>query len=233
VVPPGLTVDPDSISDGGTYDEATHTITWNLSAQPVGLLHLTFNTTVSETGEYDNIANVVYRDDTDENTNTTYHHSDLYILHIRQVLLPFDGQTSLPPNLGLPVMGYMQLKSYLEPDLDTVINTFNITSVSENDIVPQHFTEYILNSYGQNGYSVTDIIPQYFEYVGYVLTPDIDIPHDVGAMNTGTDIMLDYSGKQSEYWLTVYLRSNTNNPNDNETTQATNPFGIIESEKTS
>jgi hypothetical protein len=228
VVPEGLIVDEESISDGGTYDADTRTITWDLSSQPVGLLQLTFNTTVNGANEFDNTANVVYVDGTGKNTNTTYHHCDQYVLHIRQVMLPGDGQNSIPDDLSLPAMGYMQIKGYLSPDLNLVIQTLNITAVSEADGSPQHFTDYTLNSDGQNVFSVTDIVPQYFHYVGYELTPDINIPHSSDTMNSGTNIMLDYSGSQPEYWLTIYLCPNTETPGPNEVAQATNQFGIVD-----
>jgi len=79
-IPVGLTLDETSISNGGTYDSGTHTITWDLSGQPAGAIMLEFTVTVSDPGEYDNTADVVYGDGTRDHSNTTQHYCKIYIV---------------------------------------------------------------------------------------------------------------------------------------------------------
>jgi uncharacterized repeat protein (TIGR01451 family) len=150
-------------------------------------------------------------------------------LHIRQVLLTGDGQIALPPNLNAPAMGYMTLRGFNAAAPSVTLALMNITAVSTADVTPQQFSTYKLDmTVTGDQYRVTDIIPQYFHYVGYVLTTDLDTPHDATLLSNDTDTpLLDYSSGQTEYWLTIYLKPNTENPRDNETNQATNPFGTI------
>jgi len=151
-----------------------------------------------------------------------------HILHVRQVLLPAVGETTLPTGLSTPTMGYMTLTAYLSPDLSTPVSTMNITTNSQIGDIPQYFTDYKLAvDATKNVYGVNDIVPQYFKYAGYVLTTSITTPHSATAMNTDPDILVDYSAMQTEYWLTIYLRPDTDTPIENLVIQATNQFGTI------
>ena len=164
------------------------------------------------------------------NTAITYLYtagSDTYILHIRQVLLPIEGQTALPQNLSLPQMGYMTLTGFNKTDPATILGAgLNITTVSEKDVTPQHFSDYNLSAKTGNQYDVTGIVPQYFHYVGSVVTYT-NTTHLASSMNTGQTILVNYAAGQTEAWVTVYFRPNTDNPKDNNVDHATNQFGTI------
>jgi len=71
-VPSGLTV-AGPISNGGTLDPSTNTITWNLSGVGTGVVQLSFTATVATSGEFDNNAQVTYYNGNTGTTNTTYH----------------------------------------------------------------------------------------------------------------------------------------------------------------
>jgi len=71
-VPEGLILDETSISHGGVYDSLTRTITWDLSLEPKGMIHLSFSAAVSETEEYENTAHILWPNGDEDDTNTTY-----------------------------------------------------------------------------------------------------------------------------------------------------------------
>jgi hypothetical protein len=149
-------------------------------------------------------------------------------LHIRQVLLPVEGQTSLPSDLDLPVMGYMTLTGSYSANPDVIVSEMNITTISSiNDSIPQQFSTYQLDIKTGGQYKVTAITPQYFNYVGSDVTYlDTDLPH-VAPGDPNPDILVDYAAN-NEAWVTIYFRLNTNNPQNNEVDEATNPFGDID-----
>ena len=231
VLPDGLTYVSHTDVNGSTFNISGQTCTWNWSALPYGKTVVTVTVKVDpKQGETDfvNRAKVTING-VSTYTNYTYHKLQSVILHIRQVLLPVDGQTSLPPNLSLPQMGYMTLTGFNKANPGTILGaSLNITTISEKDVTPQHFSDYKLNpAKTGNQYDVTGIVPQYFHYVGYDVTYSAaDLPHLAGDMNTDPEILVDYSS-HNEAWVTVYFRPNTDNPKDNNVDQATNQFGTI------
>ena len=73
-VPAGLAVDVASISHGGVYDPASHTITWDLTDEEAGEVTVGFDAIVSELTEvYVNSASAVFVDGSAGASNATYH----------------------------------------------------------------------------------------------------------------------------------------------------------------
>ncbi|NNF30922.1 MAG: DUF11 domain-containing protein, partial [Flavobacteriaceae bacterium] len=71
IVPPGFTAIPGSISNGGTYDGGTFTITWAGLSVPLGTtLNLTFDAIVNTSGPYLNTAEITGADQFDADSTT-------------------------------------------------------------------------------------------------------------------------------------------------------------------
>ncbi|MGY0393213.1 PKD domain-containing protein [Bizionia sp. KMM 8389] len=69
VLPLGYTLVSGSVSNGGTYDLASQTLTWsNLDIANGETLNLTFNATVNETGSYLNVAEISASDNFDSDS---------------------------------------------------------------------------------------------------------------------------------------------------------------------
>ncbi len=147
-------------------------------------------------------------------------------LHVRQVLLYEDGETAFPDYLDTPIRGYMRLQGYHSAVPATSLFVSNITTISQLEIAPQNFTDYMLDIKNGDQYKVTDIIPQYFSYVGNVVTYK-DTQHLVADMDEGPEVLVDYTD-EGEAWVTIYLRPASEELTNNEVGEVRNKLGEIE-----
>ncbi|MDR0286240.1 MAG: DUF11 domain-containing protein [Clostridiales bacterium] len=205
-------------SDGNATGLAD-TVKFTVTMIPVGIGNNIINTAIVSMDQ----------DEPDRTNNTASCAIDIIAtIHIRQVLLPEEGQISLPSGLEIVWTGYMTLNGFNSTDPGTLIAQENITTISERDVNPQDFSTYVLNAETGDQYKVTGNIPQYFHYVGSLVTySETDLPHLASDMNTDSTILVDYTS-HTEAWVTVYFRASTDNPKDNEAIDATNEFGSIE-----
>jgi len=217
-VPDGLDIEELSISHGGTYDPATHTVTWDLTDEPPGYITLTFDVTARNPALYENTAHVVYSDAFEEDTNTTYHLLDMFKLHIRQIVV--DPLSGLP----LPVIGYYSL-----------LNGTAVLPLNSDSVTPGYpFTDYILKPNAIDRiYTLTDIVPQYYEFAGHMQNDGAsESGHPTASPLTTADtatlngaVTLNYSNT-GEIWITVYIKPK-GTPGDHQTGVETNRFGRV------
>ena len=194
-VPEGLIVDTNSISHGGVYDPVTRTITWDLTDKAAGNYTLEFTTTVKDPGTFENTANAKYSDGTEDNTNTTHHKTARKEnkLHLRQIVISYTGSTELP------YTGFF--------DLVNDGKTLSVTTDSNRNGVNVDFREFLLGSSNNDKvYLINDILPQNYEYAGYISTTS-DTIHDP-AQRINTPAAVDYTN-ENEYWVTVYIKPQT------------------------
>ncbi len=215
-VPAGLQVDESSISDGGVYDKNTHTITWHLPGDAPADTVVSFDTTVSAQGEYDNTADITRGDGTTEQTNTTYHQYLVkqYTLHLRQVVLNYDG------SVALPYTGYFKLTNDGTPG-----KTYSVTTDSNQYGVEVPFRSLDTTVAAGMTFSIQDILPQYYDYAGYTATgyyspgAHTDIPASAESPH------IDFT-TVNELWVTVYIKPGSA-PGKYDWGAATNDFGTI------
>ena len=215
VVPEGLEIDVPSIEPSGTYDSATRTVTWDLSEESSGLIILSFDTTVKRPGFYENTAHISYCGGAQEDTNTTYHKAQQYLLHVRQVVL----NDAL--NATQPQMGFLTITN----------NGGNLpaTCASGPDGSAVEYTTYALLINDNPEYTFMLTVPQNYIYEGHVYSY-VDGDHDSGdrilptAVKNG-EIVLNFTDAD-ELWLTLYIEPH-NSRGDYDDSYATNDFGKV------
>ncbi|MCL2332068.1 MAG: isopeptide-forming domain-containing fimbrial protein [Actinomycetia bacterium] len=215
VVPAGLEVDEASISDGGVYDKNTRTITWQLPGNSPADTVVFFNTVVSVPGKYANTAAITLGDGTTEKTDTTYHRYAVeYALHLRQVVLDYDGSVALPST------GYFVLENTEAPD-----KRYSVTTDSNSYGIEVPFRSIDATTAAGMVYTIQDILPQCYDYAGYTATSfyapgaHTDIPASTGLPQ------IDFAAG-NELWVTVYIRPGSA-PGKYDWDAKTNDFGTI------
>ena len=212
IVPAGLDIDTGSISNGGTYDPDTRTVTWVLPGDaPVGAA-VEFAATVGTAGEFDNTADVTYGNGATEETNTTYHRCVItdYILHLRQVVVDYDRSMTIPDT------GYFNLLNGSAK--------FSVTTNSDQYSMETPFRNFNLPAGTSAVYDIKDILPQYYDYAGFNATAS----YSPGAHLYPADpdpAQADFTDG-NELWVTVYIKPGSN-PGKYDWGSKTNDFGTI------
>jgi hypothetical protein len=221
-IPAGLNVDIDTISDEGSYDKDTHTITWDLTSHEFytpGHKHTVSMATdviKDEKGKaYDNRAAITYGAYSDM-TNWTYHRqlaANVKAIHLRQVVVdPIAG-------LKLPYIGFF-----------TITNdgrVYNITTDSNKSDVEVDFRMVgVLAKSDDKTYHIKDILPQGYDYAGYIVSSSYTQgSHDPAKRQTGP-ASIDLSNDK-EVWVSVYIKPRPDSGKFSWSF-ATNLFGSIE-----
>jgi len=137
-----------------------------------------------------------------------------YTLHLRQIVLGYDGSTALP------YTGYFNLRN------DGVTANVMTPSNKDGEIVAYRDFSIALDG-GDMTYFIDDIIPQYYKYVGYkVSTTEAANPSSAMKAGIGSHATADFTNDH-ELWVTVYIEPTTNTPDKHIWDFVTNYFGKI------
>ena len=216
VVPAGLDVDINSISDGGAYDTNTRTITWHVSGSAPSDTVVSFDTTVSAEASYNNTATITLGDGTVKQTDTTYHRYVIkqYTLHLRQLVLDYNGSVALPET------GYFDLENE-----GASAKRYGVTTFSNRYGVEVPFRSFDTSVAAGMVYTINDILPQYYDYAGYTVTGYYS-PGAHTSTPASTEAPQINFAAGNELWVTVYIRPGSD-PGVYSWAEKTNDFGII------
>lgn len=218
VIPEGLTIGP--VSHGGVFDEATRTITWDLSDEPKGMIRVTIETTAATGGLlFENSAHVLWPTGGEDETNTTYHQAPQRLLHVRQVVV--DPITALEQ----PPAGFLQLTN------DSDRTSIMCLSGKDSDAT-LGYTTYSLPVTADQDYLTRLLVPQYYSYDGFVLSAengdhDKDDRVPIAAANGQIKLEYDEINGPDELWLTLYITPTDQTLGHNSTEYITNKIGQI------
>jgi|GEM_PF-5932544 len=215
ILPAGLTyVSHNAAVVGETFSRNGQECRWDFPSLPVG------QTTVSVTVRVDNSGNFVNTATLEDSlyspngqpTNNTYHHceSTALMLHLRQVVVDYTGDTQLP------YMGFFNLRnSGVMRQVTTESNKHGLNVDFRAFVLPEPDTDMV--------YLINDILPQYYEYAGFVAT-GANAAHNPASMLT-TAAQVNFAGG-NEFWVTVYIRPRSD-PGKHVWDFKTNSFGTI------
>lgn len=104
VLPAGLEVDPNTISNGGKYDSATRTITWSNLSVPTqsDQVALTYSAKIVSTADLRNVATATSVNNPWITDLNGYNKATA----VRYVTVPVDGQTQLDKTVSSPTFAY-------------------------------------------------------------------------------------------------------------------------------
>jgi len=200
--------------DDGCVEGAGQKITWTFEDLPVLPKTITVTVKVTEQGLFKNNATVTYYDGSEKDTNDTWHETrEDRILHLRQVVLGYDGSTILP------YIGYFILENNSR--------TFSLTADSNKDGLEVVFRDIKVTFTDPDDmiYFINDIVPQYYTYDGYIATTSYTAGSHHPALKDGGDAQADFNDSD-EIWVTVYIRAKSD-PGKHDWDFKTNDFGII------